>query len=138
MGLPDPIRIDGLREFRTALRRVDRALPKRIKDVGNAAAQIVVDEAKPRVPRRTGRAAASIRAASTAKAVRVAAGGKRVPYFAWLDFGGKVGRNNTATRTFYSEGRYVWSAFSDRRADVERALTDGMTELARDAGMGSS
>ncbi|WP_307962251.1 hypothetical protein [Salinispora arenicola] len=54
----------------------------------NDAAQVVVDWARPRVSRRSGRAARSLRVASTGKAVRVRAGGARVPYYPWLDFGG--------------------------------------------------
>lgn len=129
------IRIDGLRQFRAALRTVDNALAKQIREVGNRAAGIVVDQAKPRVPTRTGRAAKSVRVASTGSAARVAAGGKRVPYFGWLDFGGKVGRNRSIARPFLVEGRYVWKAFDDNRERIAQELDDGLRDLARRAGL---
>lgn len=138
MGLPDPIRIDGLKQFRRALKILDGDLPKRIKAIGNEAAQIVVDEAKPRVPlgpAKAGHARSSVRVASTGTAARVAAGGKKYPYFPWLDFGGRVGPNKSSKRPFLTEGRYVWSAFDDRRSDVEKVLLDGLDDLARAAGL---
>ena len=84
------IDVQGLRELRTALRRVDRALPRAVRGVLNEAARIVVDEARPRVPSgppARGHAATSIRTASTQSAGRVKGGGARFPYYPWLEFG---------------------------------------------------
>lgn len=129
------IRISGLREFNRNLRQLDRSLPKGLRLAGNKAADIVVTEAKPRVPRRTGRAAASVRAASTRTSARVRGGGAKVPYYPWLDFGGRVGRNNSVSRPFIKEGRYIWKAFADRRADVQDELHDALVDVARSAGI---
>ncbi len=134
-GARQGISIDGLREFRAALKKVDSQLAKAMKDVGNRAAKIVVDEAKPRVPTVSGRAAKSVRLASTGKAARVAAGGKRVPYFGWLDFGGAAGPGRKNKRPFLVEGRYVWKAFDDNRERIAKELDDGFRELARAAGL---
>ena len=133
--MPEAIRIDGLREFRRALKTMDSGLPRTMRLALNSAADIVVGEAKPRVPRRTGRAAGSIRAASTQRAARVRGGGARVPYFAWLDFGGRTGRNRSVRRAFYKEGRYVWKAFGVRRADITATLEKALVGLATSAGL---
>lgn len=132
------IRVTGLKEFNRSLRALDRDLPRGLRLAGNRAAEIVVREAKPRVPRLTGRAAGSLKAASTRTAARVQGGGKRVAYYGWLDFGGRVGRNNSVRRPFLKEGRYIWRAFADRRADVQDELRDALVDVARSAGLGVS
>lgn len=129
------IRVTGLKEFNRNLRAMDRDLPKGLRLAGNAAAQIVVDTARPRVPRRTGRAAGSVKAASTRTAARVSGGGPRVPYYPWLDFGGRVGRNRSVRRPFLKEGRYIWAAFADRRGVVQDTLRDELVKVARGAGI---
>lgn len=130
------IRVEGLKEFRRNLRQLDRNLPKGLRHAGNEAAQIVVATAKPRVPRLTGRAAGSIKAASTATAARVQGGSKRVPYYGFLDFGGRVGRRHSVKRPFLKEGRYIWAAFAARRTEVQRKLRDELYALAERAGLG--
>lgn len=134
--MAEVIRIEGLKEFRRDLRRLDKSLPKGIRVAGNEAAQIVVKAAKPRIPRRTGRAAGSVRVASTGTAARVSGGGARVPYYPWLDFGGRVGRRHQTKRPFLKEGRYIWRAFADHRGEVERKMRDELAKLARDSGLG--
>lgn len=131
----EAIRIDGLRSFVRGLKAIDKDLPKATRIAGNTAAGIVVDEAEPRVPRRSGRAAASIRAKSTRTAARVAGGKKSVPYFGWLDFGGRVGRNRSVKRPFIKSGRYIWASYSDKKDDVQDTLRDALVKIARDAGI---
>lgn len=138
---PELIRIDGLKEFNRSLKRMDKGLPKAVRLASNEAADIVVREAKPRVPigpGKGGHAASSIKAASTAKAARISAGGKRFPYYAWLDFGGRVGPRKSVKRPFLKSGRYIWKAYDDRKAEVEQQLATGLTEVARSAGLDPS
>lgn len=132
----DPIRIEGLAEFNRALRRMDSELPKGLRLAGNRAATVVVDWAVPRIPRRTGRAARSVKARSTRTATRVASGGTRAPHMPWLDFGGQ-GRikGKPAKRPFIKEGRYVWAGYVANRAEVERVLQESLLEVARGAGV---
>lgn len=132
-----PIRIEGLREFQARLRAMDRDLPKALRVAMNAGGQLVVDTAKPRVPQRTGAAAASIRVVSTRTESRVRGGGARVPYYAWLDFGGSVGRNKATKRAFYKSGRYLWAAFAELNADgrIQEILSRALDDVARSAGI---
>jgi len=131
----EPIEIQGLREIVRALREVDANLPKQLRLVANEAANIVVDSARPTVPKRTGRAAASIRAQSTRTAARVTSGGRRAPYMPWLDYGGKVGRNDSASRPFEPDGRYVYPAFRRERQRFEKVMRDRLAEVVRGAGL---
>lgn len=133
------IRIDGLREFNRTLRRIDGDLPKGLRIAGNRAAEVVVEDAKPRVPTgpgRGGHAKSSIKAASTRTAARVRAGGKRFPYYPWLDFGGAVGRNDSVKRPFLKEGRYIYASYGDNRGRVEDILRVELADIARSSGAG--
>lgn len=131
----DPVSIQGLREFRAQLRDLDAALPKGLRLAFNKAAEIVVDDARPKVPSRTGRAKASVKTRSTQREARVRGGSRRVPYYPWLDFGGRVGPSKSVRRPWMQEGRYIYRSYFDNREKFVEALTDALLEVARDAGL---
>jgi hypothetical protein len=134
----EPIRIDGLREFARNLRQLDKDLPKGIRLAGNEAAKLIIGDAKHRIPvgpATGGHATSSLKAKSTRTEVRVSAGGNRYPYYPWLDFGGKVGRNRSVSRPFLKTGRYIWHAFKDNKNEVEQAYLDGLMQVAKSAGI---
>lgn len=131
----EAIRIDGLAQFNRALRRMDSDLPKGLRIALNAAVQIVVDTARPRIPRRSGRAARTLKAQSTRTKARISAGGSRARYFPWLDFGGQGPGGRPAKRPFYTDGRYVWKAFGEKRNEVQAALEKAVGDVARGAGL---
>lgn len=129
--------VEGLREFSRALHGLDRSLPKALRAATNAAADVVIGTAKPRVPTLTGAAAASIRPRSTRNAVRITAGGDKAPYYPWLDFGGHVGRHGTAARAFLKEGRYLYPAYYEKRrsGEFDRVLETELRKVAAAAGL---
>ena len=134
----EPIQVEGLREFSRDLRRMDKDAPKGLRLAGNKAADIVVAEAKPKVPigpGKGGHASSSIKAASTRTAARVSAGGKKYPYYPWLDFGGRVGRRRSVKRPFLKQGRYLWKAYADKRDEIEKTLQAELENVARGAGL---
>lgn len=124
------IEIDGLRQFQRNLKRVDADAPKALRKTLNEVADEVATLARQHVPRRSGRAAASLRAASTQTAARVRAGGSRVPYYGWLEFGGSVGRHGSVRRPRDKGGRYIWPAIAKERTRLEELLEAGLIELA--------
>lgn len=130
----DAIRVSGLRELSRDLKRISGDAPKALRLAGNKAAQLVVDWARPRVPSRTGRAARSVRALSTRTATRVAGGSRRIPYFPWLDYGGRVGPARSVDRPFRKEGRYIYQGFYARRDQVATVLTDELRAVVRSTG----
>lgn len=136
--MPDAIKITGLREFTRGLRSMDRDLPKALRIAFNDAAQIIVDDARPRVPARSGRARGSVKARSTRTAARVVGGGNRAPYYPWLDFGGRVGPRGSVTRPFLGRtGRYIYNAYFKRRdsGEFQQGLSDALVKVARAAGL---
>ena len=135
MAAIEPVKITGLAEFNRNLRKLDNDLPKALRLAHNEAAQLIVDWAAPRVPRKSGRAAGTVKAKSTRTESRVQGGSKRAPYYPWLDFGGKVGPKRSVRRQFIKEGRYLYPALSanyDKFADL---LTEKLIEVARAAGV---
>jgi hypothetical protein len=134
------VQIVGLREFRAGLRAMDRNLPKRISAAGKRAGRIVVDTARPRVPRgpaKGGHAASSIKARATQKGVSVIEGGNRWPYMAWIDFGGPIHPRpgQEIRRPYFRKGRFIWAAFADRREEVMATYLDALADAAREAGV---
>jgi len=129
------IRIDGLAQFVRNLRKIDRQLPALVRLAGNEAAELVIGTARPNVPRRSGRAAASLRPQSTRTETRVIAGGRRAPHYPWLDFGGGVGRRKRTRRQFLKEGRYLYPAYFAKRdsGEIQRVLERVLLDAAHHA-----
>lgn len=137
----EPIRITGLRELKRDLGKLDKDLPKALRLAANSAAELVVSAARPRVPSgpgKGGHAASSIKAASTATAARISAGGKKYPYYPWLDFGGKVGPNKSTSRPFLKQGRYIWKAYADNDKKIADKLEEELIKVAKSAGLDPS
>ena len=135
MTFMDPIRVDGLTNLQKQLKAAENASPTMLRLALNDVSQVIVNVAKPRVPVRTGAAAGSLRAASTATKARVSAGGTRAPYYPWLDFGGAVGPNKSVRRPFIRGGRYIYEAYSQEHKNILRLLEKRMAQVVTDAGL---
>ncbi|HEX2551807.1 MAG TPA: HK97 gp10 family phage protein [Nocardioidaceae bacterium] len=130
------IEVGGLAQLSRALKAVDSAAPKQLRLGLNEAAELLVDRTRPKIPAITGAARRSLVARSTRTSARVAVGGKRAPYFPWLDFGG-AGRiaGRPAQRQFITEGRYVYPTLRQIRPQIEKQLQASITAVIRDAGL---
>lgn len=135
----DPIRIEGLEEFRASLRKLDADLPKVIRLAGNEAAQLIVDDARRHIPSRTGAMRRSLRVASTQTTAGVKLGDKRkAPYAGWIEFGGshRIRGGGTARRQFRKAGRSVYPSLGRNRNRVEQTLLEALLRIAGQAGVG--
>lgn len=139
--MADAIKVEGLSQFVRAVKKLDSDLPKMLRVAFNSAAQIVIDYAEPRIPHKTGAAAGTLKAKSTQNAVRVSAGGKRAPYYPWLDFGGQIGtksgkaHGNRGKRPFYTDGRYLYPALGAKRDQLQAASIKALVDTANAAGL---
>lgn len=131
----DPIRIVGLKELQASLKRMDGESHKKLRLALNDAGNVVVRVAGPRIPFLTGAARRSLRAASTQNKLRVQAGGSKAPYFPWLDYGGRTGRNKSAVRRFEKHGRYVYPAYYQEQENIRRLVSKRLQELVRESGL---
>lgn len=129
------IEITGLREFRSSLKQLDAGMPRMIKAVLDESMGLVITAARPHVPTRTGAAAASLRGRSGQLEARITAGTARVSYYAWLDFGGAVGRKGSVQRDYRRGGRYLYPGLAREQADVRALMARGLDRLARDSGL---
>lgn len=135
MAAIEPIKIEGLKEFSRNLKKLGDDLPKALRVANNEAAEIIVSAAKAKVPRKSGRAAATLKAKSSRDLVRIQGGSKRASYYPWLDFGGRTGRKRSVHRPFIKQGRYIYPALGDNYHRFEKILTEKFIEVAKQAGV---
>lgn len=135
MALVRPIAVEGMRDLQRALRELDGESQKEIRVALNAVAETVAQGAARRVPKRTGKARASLRAQSSQRETRIAAGGRKAPYYGWLDFGGRIGRDKATVRPFVRQGRYIWPTIAANRDNLAQAVEKALVDLARSKGL---
>lgn len=138
MSAVPPLKIEGLRDLQRALKALDGESQKKIRVALNDVADTVAAGASRRVPVRTGKARASLRAQSSQREARVMGGSKKVPYYGWLEFGGTVGRvgaGGGAHRRYVAGGRYIYPAYAANREPIYKAVEQAMADLVRDAGL---
>ena len=130
------VTVEGLDELRRGLRTAgDKATGTALGQAGKAAADSVAQAARPKVPVRTGRARASLRAVVASGGGAVAFGGAKAPYAPWLEFGGRVGRNNSVVRPFKREGRYLYPTLAEEKDRVVRTYAELVDNVLRGAGL---
>lgn len=118
------IEVDS-RDLRRALRDIgDKGLKKTLAGANKSAAQVVVDEALPRVPVRSGRLKAAVRALGSQKEGSAVAGNARVPYAAAVHWGRKRG-GVIDGRPFLSDAAERAEA---KAAEVYLEAIDGLLE----------
>jgi len=130
------VEVGGLAQLSKGLRGIDSGAPKELRLALNSAAELLVDATRPKIPSVSGAARRSLVARSTRTSARVAVGGKRAPYFPWLDFGGQ-GRvaGRPGARPFLGEGRYVYPTLRQIRPRIEAQLQESITAVIRNAGL---
>lgn len=140
------VQVTNLRQFSGALKRVDRELQAALKADLKALAEPIAAEARNKVPRRSGRAAGSIRAGATTRGAVIRAGGKRAPYYHWLDFGGSTGRGHRPGAKWsgsiirewmgkpVGEGCYVYPAIRKFMPETKAAMGKAIARAGRAAG----
>lgn len=137
-AVTDAIKIDGLSQFAKAIKDIDADLPKTLRIGLNKVADTVVSVARPRIPSRSGKARASLKAASLKDKVRVRAGGNKARHYPWLDFGGE-GRvkGRPPARPFLKQGRYLYPAYYAKRDSGEFGLilTTVLLDVVKAAGI---
>jgi hypothetical protein len=129
----DPVRVEGIQELSRALKAVSKEAQKEMRKGFKDIAESVAADIRPKVPRKTGRAAKSIKARGTNKGGSIAFGGPRALHFPWLDFGGDRRGNGggIASRPFIKEGRYVYPTISDNLDEIKDKAEDLIDDLTR-------
>ena len=136
----EAVRVSGIKEVRSALRKLgDAERLAEVREGLKAAAGIVVDDAKARVPTRSGRARDSLRATAGGNTAYVNGGKASVPYYGWLDFGARTpipGRARSVgpwagSGTGPAKGRFIYPALDAREDEVYKAVEDALWKVAQ-------
>lgn len=154
MAVVAEVNVTGLRELRSALRKVDKSLLPELRDELKGAVEIVAADVRSSMPKDTGRAAASVRAVARGNTIYLVGGKARVPYYGWLEFGGKlpdkrprtkkalagngfgpVAKAKGAVRDKVREGRYMYPAIRRKTPQIVEAAGDAFDNAARKAGL---
>lgn len=133
----EPARIEGLRETRSALRSLDRTLPRRLRPKFNEAAQLIVDRgrANASTPQQR-RAAESLRTKSTQSSIAVALGMQRYPFALGAEFGSIRYPQFPAWRgSDAGAGYFMWPAIRSERPRVISLALEGVDQLTREVGL---
>ena len=135
------IEVEGLRELRAALRKVNSNMPREVGQAGKKAADHLAPLIRSQVPTRTGRARDSVRAVVAQGGGGIRAGGASAPHYGFVDFGNKVrsgagvGRGDSQPRRFIKGGRFIYPTFEARRDEVLERYVEAMTGLLRSSGL---
>ena len=146
--MPDNVRIvtHGIPQLQSALRKMGGEAAGELKAEFTRIAGIVAAAARGRVPHRSGRAAASIKARGSTRGGAIAFGGSAAPYMPWLDFGGSTGHGHLSgvagsgaiKRDWMGnplgEGRYVYPAIRSQRDTIIKETDEVIERLAKKAG----
>lgn len=107
-------------------------VPAKFKAANKSAAEIVAQAASAKVPVRTGKLKASIRALGQARQGLVKMGKAKILYAGWIEFGGNIKRG-TIRRTFIKSGRYLYPALKQNSSRIrvlyERQVLEAIREF---------
>lgn len=159
------LQVQGLGQLLTALGKVSPEARKQLRTAGRDIGRDLASATAAKVPKRTGRAAASLKASVSGDRVLVTGGGAKAQYYAWLDFGGTVGRGRrstttitlytdrtgrvrlrrgattrvgktgTAVRPFIKGGRYLYPTYKLKRAWMRNRLEQAVMDACGSAGL---
>lgn len=127
---PGKIQIQGLKETQKALRDLSDDLKTEMKSTHKQAAEIVVGAARQVAPFRTGRLAASIRAAAVMTGGRVRVGSAAVPYAGPIHFGWPARR--------IVPQPFIYDVLDGRRNEIAQLYAHRITGLIDQYGLDDS
>lgn len=124
------IEIDGLKEFRAALKSSEASLPKELTRALKLAGQPPVRRAAdlaPRGPSGRLQAGYTVRTAGAAASIV-----NKVEYSGgaeWGRFGKWSGFNRYPGTEAAGTGRFAWRAVQEKEEEIERIMTDGLSSI---------
>jgi hypothetical protein len=127
------VRVTGLREFTSALRQIDKELPKMVTGVNLALAEHVVDKARPMLVTKGGkqaRSAPSLRASGTQRGASVRASG---PTVQGDEYGALAFPQFRPWRGSAADAGYaIWPAIREERKAIDAGYIEGLLQALID------
>jgi hypothetical protein len=123
------MQVTGLKELRRALRQAESTLPRELRKGLNEVGMIIVSDARPRIPVRSGKLAGTLRPRSTQTIGQVVLGTARTPYAQAVYWGtghraGRRGPHNIQPH------RVMHESLSRKKIPIFVALKDVLGRLA--------
>lgn len=116
------VRVEGLKEFRSALRQGGKELPKELQKVNKAFAADVAGDVRSKYtlahPSRSGRGAQSIRALASQTRAQVAIGSARASYVLGQNFGSHQGPRKKQFRPVRKPDYFLYRTLEQRDKDL--------------------
>jgi hypothetical protein len=138
--MPSSIQVNGLRELRRELRRIDRDLPRQLAEVNQQGAEIVAAEMRRRAQKgphqgggRVVAISASVKAGRQQARGVVAVGGARSPHALPRNFGGSIPRFHSQARTTIPAREFIFSSVAAKRGEVVDRYGEALDGLLRRA-----
>lgn len=135
MSLDPELKVSGLRDLQASLAAAARDTNAAMVDAIGDSMKGVVARARPLIPSLSGRARASVQVDRGPHGATITAGGPRVLYFGWLDYGGRVGIKKSVSRPFLPDGRYLWPAFTRQYDDLVDNVSTGVFRVIEQDGL---
>jgi hypothetical protein len=132
--------ITGLKELRRDFQKFSPELQKLMGlELTRVVAGVLVPDIQAKIPmsdKRKRHARETVRAVAFQGGVGIRAGSAAVPYYGWLDFGGDLpgrgrGRDQTISRPFYREGRYIYPTIAEDSDDLTAAALKATDDMIR-------
>ncbi len=129
------IDVSGLNRIRSGFQTISDDSSDAAESATSYAANLLVSTTQPKVPYVTGAARRSIVARPSGSLARVTAGGEVAPHYAWLDFGGRAGRNLAVYRQVVREGRYLYPSLREIDPKIRARSVSVIEQVIRSAGL---
>lgn len=126
----DEVKVKGLTDLTAAFNNIT-SIEKDMPEILNGAAEYVYARARRLIPKLRGNALRSLNIRKNT----IEAGGAQAPYFGWLDFGGRVGINNSVNRPFMRRGRYIYGVISDSQREIQNIAEKGLKDSIEKSGL---
>lgn len=129
MGDALGVEVHGVAKLVAGTRTLERRIAARAPRAFDGPAHRAANQARARIPHRTGNLAAHVRTGTSKEGAWVGYS-DGAPYAGWIDFGGRRrgGRGAVAARAYIAGGRYLFPAATN---GVESQLVDAGERMAQ-------
>lgn len=136
------LQVDGLKQLRSALRKLDDDSLKNLRDSLKKAGDVVASDARRRAFAFSKRAAATIRTTAGGNTVYVMGGKAKLPWYGWADFGSRtpVSGNPRSVGPWKgsgsgpARGRFIYPALDDNFERLVSVVADAVGDSIEQAG----
>lgn len=137
MADDNTVRVEGLREFLSELRRVDAEFPKQIRQANKDVAEAVAVKTRASFSSRAGvapKVAPSVKSYAQQRSAQIQIGGSRFPFAMGSEFGSVRYRQFPAWRGSDSGAGYsLYPTIRENREEIERTYLQAVDQVTRRA-----